>query len=410
MTAPSQQLLAQAAEARRRGDATGAKRLLEELVAADPACAPAYNSLGLIALGGGDPTAAVDHLARAAQLSPQAPPVWLNLAEAHRSAGRFEDEIAALDRALAIEPYLLPALFKKGQALERLGRNTDAVRVYRAMLATVGDRTDLPAPVLQVLAHARERVEAADKARAGLLSGSLEQVVALFPQEDLSRVRAYADQLAGRRRVFQQQPTAGHFPYLPALEFFPRTHFPWMETLENATEAIRCELMAIWAEETGSRPYVRFDASVPANQWAALNHSPAWSAYFLWENGEPVQENLARCPATAAAARALPLLDIPGKAPTVMFSILKPRTRIPPHTGSSNVRATVHLPLVVPERCGFRVGSETREWRPGEAWVFDDTIEHEAWNDSNQPRAILILDVWNPLLSEPERAAVRAIG
>jgi aspartyl/asparaginyl beta-hydroxylase (cupin superfamily) len=89
-----------------------------------------------------------------------------------------------------------------------------------------------------------------------------------------------------------------------------------------------------------------------------------------------------------------------------MFSLLQPRTRIPAHTGVSNTRLVVHLPLVLPPGCGFRVGSETREWRMGEAWVFDDTIEHEAWNDSDQPRAILIFDVWSPFLSHSERAMV----
>jgi aspartyl/asparaginyl beta-hydroxylase (cupin superfamily) len=56
------------------------------------------------------------------------------------------------------------------------------------------------------------------------------------------------------------------------------------------------------------------------------------------------------------------------------------------------------------------VGAETRTFAAGKAWAFDDTIEHEAWNDSDEPRAIFILDVWNPLLSEAERAAVRVIG
>jgi aspartyl/asparaginyl beta-hydroxylase (cupin superfamily) len=93
-----------------------------------------------------------------------------------------------------------------------------------------------------------------------------------------------------------------------------------------------------------------------------------------------------------------------------MFSILQPRTRIPPHTGSSNIRTTIHLPLVVPPGCGFRVGAETREWVEGEAWAFDDTIEHEAWNDSDQVRAILILDGWNPFLTEAEREVSRKIG
>ena len=74
----------------------------------------------------------------------------------------------------------------------------------------------------------------------------------------------------------------------------------------------------------------------------------------------------------------------------------------------TNTRLTVHLPLIVPPDCGFRVGSETREWVPGKAWVFDDTIEHEAWNESDVPRGILIFDIWNPFLTAAERDLMRA--
>ena len=93
-----------------------------------------------------------------------------------------------------------------------------------------------------------------------------------------------------------------------------------------------------------------------------------------------------------------------------MFSILDPHTRIPPHTGSNNVRATIHLPLSFRRAAASGSGPRPVVWEVGKAWAFDDTIEHEAWNDSDQPRAILILDAWNPLLSEAERAAVRLIG
>jgi aspartate beta-hydroxylase len=100
-------------------------------------------------------------------------------------------------------------------------------------------------------------------------------------------------------------------------------------------------------------------------------------------------------------------VDIPGRGPTAFFSILEPHTKIPPHTGVTNTRVTVHLPLIVPPGCAFRVGGETREWKVGTAWVFDDTIEHEAWNDSDAPRAILIFDVWNPELTVLECDLVR---
>jgi aspartyl/asparaginyl beta-hydroxylase (cupin superfamily) len=102
----------------------------------------------------------------------------------------------------------------------------------------------------------------------------------------------------------------------------------------------------------------------------------------------------------------LPQPHVAGRSPAAMFSVLRPRTRIPPHHGIANTRLVLHLPLILPEGCGFRVGNETRSWKIGEAWVFDDTIEHEAWNDSDQSRTILICDLWNPRLSEEERAMI----
>jgi aspartyl/asparaginyl beta-hydroxylase (cupin superfamily) len=105
----------------------------------------------------------------------------------------------------------------------------------------------------------------------------------------------------------------------------------------------------------------------------------------------------------------LPLCDICGYAPVAYFSVLQPRTRLPAHTGTTNTRSIVHLPLIIPERCGFRVGSQVRAWEAGKAWVFDDTLEHEAWNDSDQTRIILIFDIWNPLLTDAERDLVRAL-
>jgi aspartyl/asparaginyl beta-hydroxylase (cupin superfamily) len=92
-----------------------------------------------------------------------------------------------------------------------------------------------------------------------------------------------------------------------------------------------------------------------------------------------------------------------------MYSALQPRTRIPPHMGAANFRLVVHLPLLLAPGCGFRVGSQTRQWRIGEAWVFDDTIEHEAWNDSDEPRYIFVCDIWNPRLSPEECAAIAGV-
>jgi aspartyl/asparaginyl beta-hydroxylase (cupin superfamily) len=165
--------------------------------------------------------------------------------------------------------------------------------------------------------------------------------------------------------------------------------------------------MAVFTgNEPGIRPYLAHPSDAPLNQWAELNRSPRWSAYFLWEGGERVDAHCRRCPATAALVESLPLCRQSGFGPTVNFSILKPRTHLPPHTGDVNTRLITHLPLVIPPNCRFRVGNVTRPWVYGEAWVFDDTIEHEAFNDSDEMRAILMLDVWTPALTEAERDLV----
>ena len=161
------------------------------------------------------------------------------------------------------------------------------------------------------------------------------------------------------------------------------------------------------ADREGLQPYIDFPAGLPLDQFRELNRSRRWSAYFLWNQSERVAGHIARCPATAQILETGPRCRVKRRAPTAFFSILDANTRIPAHTGITNTRCTVHLPLVVPPNCGFRVGATTREWVPGQAWVFDDTIEHEAWNLSDTPRAILIFDVWNPLLTSAERDMIQ---
>jgi len=404
-------LFARASAAWGQGRPEEAAQLLHALVAREPGHVTALNTLAMIALNGGDAKGAIGHLERATAAEPAVAAIWFNLFQAHEMAGDLERAMTVLDRALAIDANYLPAILMRAELLDRMGRQEDSVAMFRAIIAAGPSVDGLPEPVR--LAHARgvALVRADDDRRAADLEEPMAAVRAAYPEADFHRAEAYAGQRTGRRKVYVQQPVNGHFPYLPGIEFFARDHFEWLPALEAKTDEIRRELLSLLAEGgEGFRPYIAFDPTLPANQWAELNHSRRWSAWFLWEDGVRHDENCARCPATAAALDAAPLLDLPGKGPTAMFSILEPRTHIPPHTGSNNVRTTVHLPLVVPEGCRFRVGAETRAFEVGKAWAFDDTIEHEAWNDSDEPRAILILDVWNPLLTEAERAAVRAVG
>jgi aspartyl/asparaginyl beta-hydroxylase (cupin superfamily) len=126
----------------------------------------------------------------------------------------------------------------------------------------------------------------------------------------------------------------------------------------------------------------------------------------LIRNGKVVDEFASRCPRTMELARGLDMPRLSLISPSLYFSVLEPNSRIAPHTGITNARVIAHLPLLVPDNCGFRVGGEVRQWEVGKTLVFDDMTIHEAWNDSDRLRVVLIADLWRPELSLSERQAV----
>ena len=357
------------------------------------------------ALRSADPRAARELFQRAIDLAPARVDLWMGLAASQRALGDLVGALAAAEGALAQEPRFFPALLMKGTLLEALGERRQAAMVYGVAAKLAPPPAALAAPTRRALAHAAEvhdryAADLAAELRTAADLGGLGPASA-------RRADAFVEALAGRRRIYQQEPVQFHFPGMTAVEFYEREAFPWLEALEAHTEAIREELLTVWSEGSpGLTPYVAYAPGAPLDQWAELNNSLRWSAYHFLKDGERDEAHCAACPRTLDAIAVIDQPHVPGRSPAAMFSILRPRTRIPPHTGIANTRLVLHLPLVVPEGCGFRVGGETRAWREGEAWVFDDTIEHEAWNDSDKPRAILICDVWSPALSDEEREMI----
>jgi aspartate beta-hydroxylase len=355
----------------------------------------------------GDPRGGLGLLSQAEQAGFRDADGPLYAALAHRMLGANDVALAAIDRALAIDPLFFMALLSKGAILEALGQPRAAARVYSNALK-IAPAMNLLTPAQRAACdHARQAIDQ----NAKLLAEHLRQRTAAlrdrFRSERLDRFEQSVDILAGVKPRYTHDPALLYFPQLPAIPFFDRELFPWLPQLEAATDSIRQELLHILrAESAEFAPYIQVPPEAPVNQWAQLNFSPAWSTHFFWRDGVRNDHNCERCPRTAALLAELPLAHQAGYGPTAMFSALSPGAHIPAHTGSSNTRLIVHLPLLLPHGCSFRVGPETRAWRPGEAWVFDDTIEHEAWNHSDQIRIILIFDVWNPLLSEAERLLV----
>jgi aspartate beta-hydroxylase len=383
-------------------------KLVDAALARAPTQPIVLNAAGGHMMRSGDARRARELYERAIALDGGSKVLWLNLAAACRSLDDKKAEGVALEKALALEPRYVLALLQKAELMERLNKPKAAATVFSAALDCVASGTPVPQNIAAALTHAQAVVNANSRELEAFLEQELASVRQQHADADQQRYDACRDVFLGKRRVYTHQPKGFLFPYLPAIEFFRREDFPWLDTLEAATEEIAAEALAALAgDRAGFKPYVDFPASTPMDQWAPLNHSLDWSVYNLLEDGARLSAHIERCPKTAAVLAQLPLCDIPDYAPGAYFSVLKPRTRLPAHTGTTNTRSIVHLPLVIPEGCGFRVGSQLRAWQKGKAWVFDDTIDHEAWNDSDQVRIVLIFDIWNPLLTAAERDLVR---
>ena len=137
-----------------------------------------------------------------------------------------------------------------------------------------------------------------------------------------------------------------------------------------------------------------------------LRDDPAWGAAYFWRDGAPVADMAAACPATMAALELAPMPRIPGRAPTALWSRLLPGAHIVPHHGLLNTRLICHIPIRTVPGCTLRVGGETRSWDAGVPLVFDDSIEHEARNQGNEARVVLLFEVWRPEINEEDREAI----
>lgn len=362
------------------------------------------------ALRRGDPRGALALVLEAERAEPTAFGPKMQRALVCRAMGDLAGALAALDEALQIDPYDYVALLSKGAVVERMRGERAAAAVYKNALSIAPPDEQMPPPLLAPTERARRVVANTNAALEAHLKARTDAVKADCSQAGRRRFDESVGILSGRTRVYNQEPLLLHYPRLPAIPFYDRTLFPWLPELEAATDIIRAELQgALEAAKDDFAPYIAYPKDAPVNQWGELNHSRRWSSFFLWKDGARQDGACRLCPQTAALLESLPMARQPGYAPTAMFSALDANTRIPAHTGSTNVRLLCHLPLILPGPARFRVGAETRDWKMGQAWVFDDTIEHEAWNDADQLRVILIFDVWNPYLDEGERELVNAL-
>ncbi|MEO1014713.1 MAG: aspartyl/asparaginyl beta-hydroxylase domain-containing protein [Pseudomonadota bacterium] len=225
-----------------------------------------------------------------------------------------------------------------------------------------------------------------------------------------SRAARAIDLLLGQRALYFQQPEKFYFPELPQIEFYEPEGFDWTRDIVKCAPAIRDELFAFLSEENDAfEPYVPATHQSATASTSDLTGNLDWGAIHLFKDGVANPKTVPHFPATMEALARAPQPGVQTLSPIALFSRLTPGARIPPHHGLVNTRLICHLPIAIADDCAIRVGSQTRPWREGEMLIFDDSIEHEAWNNSSVERIILLFDIWRPEITADERRFIEIV-
>jgi aspartate beta-hydroxylase len=340
-----------------------------------------------------------------------------NLGVTYAALGRLDQAIEALRAALKLAPELFVARLRLAEVLERAGRPNDALPLYfGAIFAAQGagqwlNDATTPPGLRPLVLHAMRSVAAG---RRRLFANLLAPLRERHGTAALARVEkclaVYLTELPADYPDPKQRPKFLYFPDLPTKKYYESELFPWYATLEAKMPAIRDEMLAVLAADNGFEPFLgHFDSDKLEGHLVNAMGPPVWNAFFFFRHGTRYEENHRRCPQTSAALENVPLCHVHDHSPEVCYSVLTAGSHILPHHGVTNTRLVTHLPLIVPEDCALVVGGEARSWEEGRCFTFDDTFEHEAWNRSGRTRVVVLMDVWNPYLTEIEREALTAL-
>ena len=176
---------------------------------------------------------------------------------------------------------------------------------------------------------------------------------------------------------------------LPDSAIYDTRDFPWVAELEADWRKIRAELdqVMVYRDRMPSFHEILKEVS-------NISADDTWKTFFLKGIGMDCAENVRRCPETMRLLGRVPSVT------TAFFSILSPGKHVPAHRGAYNGVLRLHLGLLVPEpreRCRIRIGNEFRSWQEGRGLIFDDSFNHEVWNDTDGWRVVLFVDFARPL-------------
>lgn len=399
-----------------RGEVLQAEMLLRSLLAEHPDCTPARLVVADYIVERGDFDGALQWL-RAPQADDADGQLGFAIARVQFARGDPAAARAALEAVLQRLPRFLEAWLMLGEVCDVLGDTQAALRARTHLFAEANAQGRWTSPQTtepQWHNAVRRNIEAYRRDKREHLFAAFAEVRERHGSDSLRR---FDRALTGYLREWdatppdpRQRPKFFWFPDLPPGPYHDPMLQPWAATLRDAWQEIRDEAADLLREDRDFESFLGLKPGQKApGQIGGAAENAAWDAFFFYNHGKRFDANHERCPRTSALLESIELCRIANEAPEICFSLIRPQSTILPHYGVTNVRLVFHLPLIVPPDCALSAGGVEHHWREGEPMLFDDTYQHEAWNRSNQPRLILLMDCWNPYLTEAEKEASRHV-
>jgi hypothetical protein len=276
---------------------------------------------------------------------------------ARAGARRLAELGVAWDKRLSYEQWLELAQRLEAAGEDEPSRSARAIQDPRALFVAIGE------------------------------VGSVDAVLTTFPRDAAAgrrRFQRYMELLAEAERP----SLLGIYPDLESRPWYDPSGFPLAQYLQSRFAEVRDEILAL-------------DQSRFHRESERIGRSGDWDVAFLYERGRRHADVCQACPVTTRGVEAHAAMRT--VAGLIYVSRMRAGTHIRAHRGPTNLRLRCHLAIKVPDGdCAIRVGDEVRQWVEGECLVFDDYLEHEAWNHANDDRIVLIVDMWHPALSMTE--------
>uniref|UniRef100_A0A3P9ABJ7 Un-named hu7910 n=1 Tax=Esox lucius TaxID=8010 RepID=A0A3P9ABJ7_ESOLU len=332
-------------------------------------------------------------------------------AERQQFLGRMRGALATMEKLVQLFPEDMSLKNDLGVAHLLIGDNKGAKRVYEEVLALAPSDGFAKVHYGFILKSENKIAECIPFLRDGLESGDPGTDDGRFYFHLGDALQRLGDDTA--YYWYERGHQRGHFASVWQRSLYNVDGLkaqPWwtpketgyvdlVKTLERNWKTIRDEALSVMDKNTG--------LFHPEEE--NLTAKGIWSQVTLWQQGKKAGESCRSAPKTCSFLERYP--EATGcKRGQIKFSVMQPGTHVWPHTGPTNCRLRIHLGLVIPKTgCKIRCTNETRTWEEGKVLIFDDSFEHEVWQDADSYRLIFIVDVWHPELTQYQRQTLSPI-